>query len=103
MMKNSASASNDTHAHPADELADVHATQTNRTTRNGLPTQPVRESAPVVSPAVDSTQPVRETTPPTSTGQPVRAINEDDDGYDPYSDLHDQGSSAPLFERDPWD
>lgn len=34
---------------------------------------------------------------------PVRAINEDDDGYDPYSDWHDQGSSLPLFERDPWE
>ncbi len=35
--------------------------------------------------------------------QPVRAINEDDDGYDPYSDLHDHPSPEPLFERDPWD
>ena len=34
---------------------------------------------------------------------PVRALNEDDDGYDPYSDWHDQGSSSPLFERDPWE
>ena len=31
----------------------------------------------------------------------IRAENEDDDGYDPYSDrqLHPE----PLFERDPWD
>ncbi len=35
-------------------------------------------------------------------GQPVRAINEDDDGYDPYSDFHDNGSSKAVFERDPW-
>ena len=34
--------------------------------------------------------------------QPVRAINEDDDGYDPYSDFHDQADHGPLFERDPW-
>ena len=34
--------------------------------------------------------------------QPVRAINEDDDGYDPYSDLHDRPAPEPLFERDPW-
>lgn len=34
---------------------------------------------------------------------PVRAENEDDDGYDPYSDWHDQGPSEPTFERDPWD
>lgn len=36
------------------------------------------------------------------TVQPVRAINEDDDGYDPYSDLHDQKANEPLFERNPW-
>ncbi len=31
----------------------------------------------------------------------IRAENEDDDGYDPYSDR--QPSPEPLFERDPWD
>lgn len=31
----------------------------------------------------------------------VRAENEDDDGYDPYSDR--QPKPEPLFERDPWD
>ena len=30
----------------------------------------------------------------------IRAENEDDDGYDPYSDRHPV--SEPLFERDPW-
>ena len=30
----------------------------------------------------------------------VRAENEDDDGYDPYSDRRPK--SEPLFERDPW-
>ena len=30
----------------------------------------------------------------------VRAENEDDDGYDPYSDRQEP---RPLFERDPWD
>ena len=30
----------------------------------------------------------------------ARAENEDDDGYDPYSDR--RPVSAPLFERDPW-
>ena len=29
----------------------------------------------------------------------VRAENEDDDGYDPYSDRRE---GIPLFERDPW-
>ena len=33
---------------------------------------------------------------------PVRAINEDDDGYDPYTDWHDQRRQEPLFEKDPW-
>lgn len=30
----------------------------------------------------------------------IRAENEDDDGYDPYSDR--RPASEPLFERDPW-
>ena len=30
----------------------------------------------------------------------VRAENEDDDGYDPYSDR--RPVAEPLFERDPW-
>ena len=30
----------------------------------------------------------------------IRAENEDDDGYDPYSDRREQ---RPLFERDPWE
>ena len=30
----------------------------------------------------------------------LRAENEDDDGYDPYSDR--PAPSEPLFERDPW-
>lgn len=30
----------------------------------------------------------------------VRAENEDDDGYDPYSDRLPE--NEPLFERDPW-
>ena len=30
----------------------------------------------------------------------LRATNEDDDGYDPYSDR--PAEPDPLFERDPW-
>lgn len=30
----------------------------------------------------------------------IRPENEDDDGYDPYSDR--RPSSEPLFEEDPW-
>ena len=38
------------------------------------------------------------------SGMPAgaRAQNEDDDGYDPYSDFHDGNSGAPVFEADPW-
>lgn len=32
----------------------------------------------------------------------VRAENEDDDGYDPFSDYMDKRVPEPLFERDPW-
>ena len=31
----------------------------------------------------------------------IRPENEDDDGYDPYSDRHPE--QEPLFEPDPWD
>jgi hypothetical protein len=31
----------------------------------------------------------------------LRAENEDDDGYDPFSDRQPQ--KEPLFERDPWE
>ncbi len=34
-----------------------------------------------------------------SSDSPVRDINEDDDGYDPYSDYHEPDQ---LFEKDPW-
>lgn len=30
----------------------------------------------------------------------IRAENEDDDGYDPYSDR--RPDPEPMFERDPW-
>ena len=40
---------------------------------------------------------------PADQAPAVRAIGEDDDGYDPYTDLHDQRRAEPLFERDPWD
>lgn len=43
-------------------------------------------------------------TPPKHEGTPrdpfIRAENEDDDGYDPYSDR--RPDPEPLFERDPW-
>ena len=47
----------------------------------------------VASPAVSASKP-RPASPF------VRAENEDDDGYDPYSDR--PARKEPLFERDPW-
>ncbi|MBQ1840605.1 MAG: hypothetical protein II128_04640 [Atopobiaceae bacterium] len=41
----------------------------------------------------------RDTTPAVDRTY-LRAANEDDDGYDPYSDR--PASPEPLFERDPW-
>jgi len=35
-------------------------------------------------------------------GASPRAENEDDDGYDPYSDYHDGTARALDFEADPW-
>ncbi|MDO4849990.1 MAG: hypothetical protein Q4B45_09530 [Coriobacteriia bacterium] len=35
-----------------------------------------------------------------ANGEFIRAENEDDDGYDPYSDR--RPAPEPLFERDPW-
>ena len=32
----------------------------------------------------------------------LRAENEDDDGYDPYSDYHDGNAGGMSFEADPW-
>ena len=37
---------------------------------------------------------------PANDGAFLRAANEDDDGYDPYSDRPAQ--SEPLFQEDPW-
>lgn len=50
--------------------------------------------------AVPAAKPATEKIDPAD--QPfIRAENEDDDGYDPYSDR--QPHPEPLFERDPWD
>ena len=43
----------------------------------------------------------RTATDPAAARDPfLRAANEDDDGYDPYSDR--PAAPEPLFERDPW-
>ena len=62
-----------------------------------LPSQLAREKAaatagqPGIVPGVSAPEPARD---------PFRRpANEDDDGYDPYSD---RPAENPLFERDPW-
>lgn len=42
----------------------------------------------------------RPASPARPTDPCIRAENEDDDGYDPYSDR--RPAAEPLFERDPW-
>ena len=44
--------------------------------------------------------PERSTTGADAADPSIRAENEDDDGYDPYSDRREK---RPLFERNPWD
>lgn len=48
----------------------------------------------------DSVGPARPASPARPTDPCIRAENEDDDGYDPYSDR--RPAAEPLFERDPW-
>ena len=47
-----------------------------------------------------SVAPARAAEPSRASDPFVRAENEDDDGYDPYSDR--RPDPEPLFERDPW-
>ena len=49
--------------------------------------------------AAQPTQPAAGAAKPTSESPYLRPENEDDDGYDPYSDRRDE---PPLFEPDPW-
>lgn len=57
---------------------------------------PAAEAAPIA--------PVAPKTSPKPAPKPrdpyIRAENEDDDGYDPYSDRRPE--REPLFEADPW-
>lgn len=53
--------------------------------------------APLARPAVPAPRPVAPARP---TSAFVRAANEDDDGYDPYSDR--PCDPEPRFEADPW-
>lgn len=57
---------------------------------------PAAEAAPV-APAAPKTSPKPA---PKPRDLYIRAENEDDDGYDPYSDRRPE--REPMFEADPW-
>ncbi len=57
-----------------------------------LPSRNKRDDSPE-----SSTKHKEETS--SQTAPHIRDINEDDDGYDPYSDYHEPSR---LFEKDPW-
>lgn len=80
--------------------------QPGRSGRPTQPTQPGQPTQPVGSRCCEDSRdkypahassPAR---PESSRGAFVRAENEDDDGYDPYSDR--PCDPEPLWERDPW-
>ena len=66
------------------------------------PIQPMQDKSPLEKPKSSQTSTkkklVKKSTPKQS--EFIRAENEDDDGYDPYSDRRPE--VEPLFERDPW-
>lgn len=51
----------------------------------------------VSTPIVNSRKPAD-----AKTSSLIRAANEDDDLYDPYSDYHDGTLREPEFEKEPW-
>ncbi len=54
---------------------------------------------PVIAPLKPVAANDADASTPNKTSPYLRAENEDDDGYDPYSDRR---SEPPLFEADPW-
>ena len=58
-----------------------------------------KSGATANAPLVDETSPAKEQP---SAASVIRAANEDDDLYDPYSDYHDGTLKAAEFEEDPW-
>ena len=71
------------------------------------PGTPAAEQPEASGPAVGSALPRKKAgsarkfpAPKRARDEFLRAPNEDDDGYDPYSDR--RPDTQPLFERDPW-
>ena len=73
---------------PASEIAASASTS---------PRRPRYTLRPVVKP-LSGAAPKAET----ASSAQLRSENEDDDGYDPYSDYHDGTARALDFEADPW-
>ena len=75
---------------------DVREAGTGRGDTAGDPTGTLGQQAekPATAPA-----PACAAAAPANSDPYLRAANEDDDGYDPYSDRREE---PPLFERDPW-
>lgn len=61
---------------------------------------PAMTAAPQVKPQVAARKDADSKKAQVVNPEFARAENEDDDGYDPYSDR--RPVSEPLFERDPW-
>ena len=59
----------------------------------------IKTSAPATDAALAAPKPVPKPAPKPRDPY-IRAENEDDDGYDPYSDRRPE--CEPLFEADPW-
>ena len=57
--------------------------------------EPIRVRTPLPS----QIEEVKKAEAPAAASAFLRAENEDDDGYDPYSDRREE---APLFEENPW-
>ena len=66
------------------------------------PIQPMQDKSPLEKPKPlqTSTKKLAPKKSASKRSEFIRAENEDDDGYDPYSDRHPE--VEPLFERDPW-
>ncbi len=73
--------------------------------RQELNMEPASKAAdsPGPNPVTGLAQSVKAIEPPRKEpSNPIRAANEDDDLYDPYSDYHDGTLKAAEFEEEPW-
>ena len=80
-----------------DPKNDPHA----RIVTTPLPSQAAKEAgAPEKPEGASGARPARRVAAKASNDPFIRAENEDDDGYDPYSDR--PAPPEPMFQEDPW-